>query len=234
MLRAGNRCSGRAPNRPPGVCLGALDLLVVAFAEHRHRSGAVPWILAALSAGSVSGGPAHGAVSWRTPARDRLPLLVTASGLALAAAGFSSGPWVLAVVMVLAGPFVSPAMTTAYLIADEVAAPGTRTQAGAWVNTAINAGSASGTAAVGLLIGGLPLAWCFALAVVPAVGSALVPAVVSVGRVWSCVRRSRTNTGVGTLRRSGDTLAGSGQDTTEAPDPTAVPHAVVTGLILPR
>ncbi|MER5825819.1 MFS transporter, partial [Streptomyces mirabilis] len=36
--------------------------------------------------------------------------------------------------------------------------------AGAWVNTAVNAGSASGTAGVGLLVGHLPLGLCFAIA----------------------------------------------------------------------
>lgn len=40
-----------------GLCLGGLDLLVVAFTEQRHQgAGAVSWVLAALSAGSAVGG----------------------------------------------------------------------------------------------------------------------------------------------------------------------------------
>ncbi|MGW1729386.1 MFS transporter, partial [Streptomyces sp. NPDC002306] len=53
---------------------------------------------------------------------------------------------------------------TAYLVADESAAPGFRTRAGAWVNTAVNAGSSGGAAVMGLLVGRVPLPLCFALA----------------------------------------------------------------------
>ncbi|MGW7449428.1 MFS transporter [Kitasatospora sp. NPDC054795] len=155
-----------------GLALGALDLMVVAFAEERGRAGAVAWILAALSAGSAVGGLAHGAVGWSAPNRARLPLLVAGLGLALAGAGLAPNLPVLTAAVALAGLFVSPVVTTAYLIADETAAPLARTRAGAWVNTAFNAGSAGGTATVGLLVGRLPLPLCFALAAAPALLSA--------------------------------------------------------------
>ncbi|MFF2548172.1 MFS transporter [Kitasatospora sp. NPDC058063] len=155
-----------------GLALGALDLMVVAFAEQRGRAGAVAWILAALSAGSAVGGLAYGAVGWSAPNRARLPLLVAGLGLALAGAGLAPNLPVLTAAVALAGLFVSPVVTTAYLIADETAAPQARTRAGAWVNTAFNAGSAGGTATVGLLVGRLPLPLCFALAAAPALLSA--------------------------------------------------------------
>ncbi|MBO1416763.1 MFS transporter [Streptomyces sp. FH025] len=151
-----------------GLALGALDLMVVAFAEERGRAGALAWILAALSAGSAVGGLAYGAVGWSAPNRARLPLLVAGLGLALAGAGLAPNLPVLAAAVALAGLFVSPVITTAYLIADETAAPRARTRAGAWVNTAFNAGSAGGSATVGLLVGRLPLPLCFALAAAPA------------------------------------------------------------------
>ncbi|MFE4829655.1 MFS transporter [Streptomyces sp. NPDC056672] len=150
-----------------GLCLGGLDLLAIAFTEDRHQPGAVAWILAALSAGSAVGGLVNGAVTWRLPARPRLSLLCAVLGLALAAAGLAPNVYVLGAAVTVAGLFVAPALTTAYLIADETAAPGARTQAGAWVNTAVNAGMSGGTAAVGVLVGRLPLALCFALAALP-------------------------------------------------------------------
>ncbi|MFI6770463.1 MFS transporter [Streptomyces sp. NPDC050355] len=148
-----------------GLSLGAMDLLVLAFAAARHRGDdVVAWVLAALSAGSAVGGLLNGAVSWRTGARVRLPLLAAGLGLALAAAGLAPGVGALTVAVACAGFFVAPALTTAYLLADEVAPPGRRTQAGAWVNTAVNAGISGGTAAAGLLAARLPLGVCFALA----------------------------------------------------------------------
>ncbi|MGW4660333.1 hypothetical protein ACWEP2_39480 [Streptomyces sp. NPDC004279] len=96
-------------------------------------------------------------------ARVRLPALAAALGLTLAVAGIAPGVAVLTAAVACAGLFIAPALTTSYLIADESAAPGLRTQAGAWVNTAVNAGSSAGSAAVGVLLGRLPLGVCFAV-----------------------------------------------------------------------
>ncbi|MFJ4829957.1 MFS transporter [Streptomyces sp. NPDC088747] len=163
-----------------GLALGAVDLLVIAFAEQRHHGDdVVAWVLAALSAGSALGGLLNGAVDWRTSARRRLPLMAGGVGLALLAAALAPGLGTLTVAVACAGFFVAPALTTSYLIADESALPGFRTQAGAWVNTAVNAGSSAGAAGVGLLVGQLSLGWCFA----GAGAAALLVALVSAGGV---------------------------------------------------
>ncbi|WP_371665927.1 MULTISPECIES: MFS transporter [unclassified Streptomyces] len=165
-----------------GLCLGGLDLLVVAFTEQRHQGASVAWVLAALSAGSAVGGLGYGAVSWRAPNRVRLPVPAAGLGVAMAVAGLSTDVYVLAAVVAAAGVFVAPALTTAYLVADESVSAGSRTQAGAWVNTAVNAGSSAGTAAVGLLVDRLPPAVCFAVAAVPALLGAAAVARGAVGR----------------------------------------------------
>ncbi|WP_225858924.1 MFS transporter [Streptomyces albicerus] len=158
-----------------GLALGAVDLLVLAFAEQRHHGDeAVAWVLAALSAGSAVGGLLNGAVNWRTSARVRLPLLAVGLALALGAAGLAPGLLTLSAAVAVAGLFVAPALTTSYLLADESAPPGSRVQAGAWVNTAVNAGSSAGAAAVGLLVGRLPLAVCFVASGATALVAALV------------------------------------------------------------
>ncbi|WP_327691757.1 MULTISPECIES: MFS transporter [unclassified Streptomyces] len=146
-----------------GLALGAVDLLVVAFTGRQGYGGdSVAWVLAALSAGSAVGGLLNGAVTWRAPAGRRLPLLTAGLGLALLGAALVPDLVTLALAATVAGFFVSPAITTAYLIADESAAPDTRVRAGAWVNTAVNAGGTAGTSAAGVLAGALPTGWCFA------------------------------------------------------------------------
>ncbi|MEV5984878.1 MFS transporter [Streptomyces sp. NPDC052051] len=166
---AGRVRGGRAVAQPVavaagvGLALGAVELLVMAFAEQRHHGGGVvAWVLAALSAGSAVGGLLNGALTG-IPARVRLSLSAAALGLVLAAAGLAPGLGVFTVVVACAGFFIAPALTTAYLVADESAPPGFRTQAGAWVNTAVNAGGSGGSAAVGALVAHLPLGLCFAL-----------------------------------------------------------------------
>lgn len=159
-----------------GMCLGAFDLLVIAFADEHKTPSLVAWVLAALSGGSAIGGLVYGAVPWRAPIRLRLALLAAAMGLTLAAMGLSPHPCMLIGWAAIGGLFVAPALTTAYLIADECADPTGRTRASAWVNTSFNAGSAGATAATGLLVGRLPLPVCFALAATPVVLSAAASA----------------------------------------------------------
>ena len=113
-----------------GMCLGAFDLLVIAFADERHDPEAVAWVLAALSAGSAIGGLIYGAVPWRASARLRLSCLAAVLGLTLATTGLSPHPYALIAWAALGGLFVAPALTTAYLIADEVAGPAARIQGG--------------------------------------------------------------------------------------------------------
>ena len=154
-----------------GLLLGGLSLLLVAFAAREHHPAAVAWVEAALAAGSAAGGLIYGAITWRLTGRVRLPLLAAGSGALLAVAGLSGSLIALVAVVGLAGLFVAPALTTAYLIADETAAPAARTQAGAWVNTAFNLANAAGAGLSGLLLGRVPLAVAFAVIAAPAIAT---------------------------------------------------------------
>ncbi|MFC8517861.1 MFS transporter [Streptomyces sp. NPDC057257] len=160
-----------------GLALGLADLVVVAFVEQRHHGDdAVAWTLAALSAGSAVGGLLNGAVAWSVPARTRLPLSTVGLGLALLGAGLAPGLGTLALALAVAGFFVAPTLTTAYLVADNASAPEARVRAGAWVNTAVNAGLTAGGAVAGHLVDALPTGPCFATAGAAALLTALATA----------------------------------------------------------
>ncbi|MFI1768118.1 MFS transporter [Streptomyces sp. NPDC020800] len=179
-----------------GLALSGIDLLVVAFAAERsHDTAVVPWVLGALSAGSAVGGLASGAVDWRMPARVRLAAFAAGLGLVLAAAGLAPGLWTLTAAMVCAGAFIAPALTTAYLLADETATEASRTRAGAWVNAAVNAGGSTGALATGLLIGRLPLGVVFLLAGGTAVAAAMVAGGVRSSPSWGSPRPGEAESG---------------------------------------
>ncbi|MFJ5921612.1 MFS transporter [Kitasatospora sp. NPDC092948] len=150
-----------------GAGLGAFSLLAVVFAGRHGRDADVAWVEAALAAGSAVGGLALGAVNWRAAAGNRLTALTAALGAALALAALAPSLPVLAVIAAFAGLAVAPTLTTAYLLTDEIAPPEQRTRAGAWVNTAFNAGSSVSTALVGLLVSRIPLTVCLLLAAIP-------------------------------------------------------------------
>ncbi|MEW2129687.1 MFS transporter [Streptomyces sp. NPDC005435] len=165
-----------------GLALSGVDLLVTAYVAQRSDDTAlVPWILGALSVGSVLGGLANGAIDWRRSARARLAWFATGLGLVSAAAGLAPGLWTLTAAMLCTGAFVAPTLTTAYLLADELSPEATRTRAGAWVNMAVNGGSSTGALLTGALIGHLPLPLCFALTGAASLTTAGVAAAVRPG-----------------------------------------------------
>jgi MFS family permease len=166
-----------------GLALSGVDLLVMAFVrQHSYDTALIPWVLGALSVGSAVGGLVNGAVEWRASPRVRLCCFAAALGLVLAAAGPASSLWFLTAVMTCAGAFIAPTLTTAYVLADETVPGSSRTQAGAWVNMAVNAGSSTGSLMAGLLIGRMPLGVCFALAGGTAAGAGAVVALAARGR----------------------------------------------------
>lgn len=150
-----------------GLCLGGLGLVIVAFAQARHASAAVAWIEAALSAGSALGGLGYGAVTWRVPAQRRLALLVAGLAVILVPAALSPNLFVLALLIGLAGVLVSPALATAYVLADSLAAATARNRAGNWVNSGYNAGSSAGSVLSGQMVGRFPLPACLPVLAVP-------------------------------------------------------------------
>jgi predicted MFS family arabinose efflux permease len=187
-VRGGTRRLGAALVLPVlctgavGASLGALSLLLVAFAARHQQLTAVAWAEAGLAVGSAVGGLVYGVRAWRAPLRSRLPLLVVGLGAAQAVVGFAPTLVVLVLAVTVVGFWVAPTLTTAYLTADEAAPEAARTRAGTWVNSAFNAGSAAGTAAIGLAVERWPLPVCFAAA---AAGPLLTGGVVLIRRAAS-------------------------------------------------
>ncbi|MFB8761777.1 MFS transporter [Nocardiopsis alba] len=135
-----------------GLALGATGLVNVAFAEQHGRVEAVVFLEALQTAGGVVGGLVYGAVSWRAGTRARLVLTSLALGGGVAAAAFAPGVAALSAVLFVVGVVGAPLITTSYLLADESVTADRRTRAGNWVNTAYNAGSSVGGAAIGMLL----------------------------------------------------------------------------------
>ncbi|WP_087099542.1 MFS transporter [Nocardiopsis sp. JB363] len=135
-----------------GLTLGSTALLNVAFAEQRGAVEAVVLVEAAQSAGSALGGLAYGAVIWRAGARARSALLGLGLGVGVAVAALMPGVPALVALLFVVGAFTAPLIITTYLLADESVGAGYRTRAGNWVNTAYNAGSSLGAAAVGMFL----------------------------------------------------------------------------------
>lgn len=145
-----------------GAVLGSVEVAVAALAERAGGTALAGPLLAAFAAGSAVGGLAYGTRASRAPVRIRLVALVAAMLVATAvlgavAARIPAAPdapalLLLGAALVPVGLFLAPAMVSGYLLADERTAPSVRTEASAWVNTAVNTGVALAAAAVGAVV----------------------------------------------------------------------------------
>jgi predicted MFS family arabinose efflux permease len=135
-----------------GIALGGTEVAFPAFAEAAGQLSLAGWLLAAQAAGSMAGGLAYGAVSWRGTAHRRLAPL-----LALLCAGYlplplTPGPAGMLALAFLAGVMLAPALACAFVVLDAEAPSGTVTEAFAWLVTAILLGASAGSGIAGALI----------------------------------------------------------------------------------
>ena len=127
-----------------GTAFGVAEVCMPAFAEEHGSRAQGGLALACFSLGSLIGGIWIGT----RPAARRLELRFAFSLAALALAlvpplAAPSLP-VMCVLMLIAGLPIAPAFAASYGLVDELALPGTTTEAFAWLGTAVVAGVALG------------------------------------------------------------------------------------------
>ena len=80
------------------------------------------------------------------------PLLLALLVLASAPMAATGSPLGLGVMVALVGLVLAPLESSAYVLAAELAPPGTLTESGTWITSAINVAGAAGLAAAGTLV----------------------------------------------------------------------------------
>ena len=93
-----------------GTAIGVVQVLLPAFADERGSAAAGGLLLAVLSAGSLAGGLVYGARSWPGSPPRRLVVLMLALGGGFALLAAAGTPAVLAVLLLLCGLLIAPAV----------------------------------------------------------------------------------------------------------------------------
>lgn len=150
----------RSPLRVPGftplllpvlAVAGALCLLEVAVLA--AWGTLVAGVLTTLfSVGGVLGGLVYGRRHWRGSLARRPLVLSACSAVCYALPALLYSAPAAGVALLLAGACTDVLLITAYQLVDRLVPEGSRTEAGAWINTAYNLGAALGTAVGGVLI----------------------------------------------------------------------------------
>lgn len=164
-----------------GGAVGGLGVWTVAYAERDPLPGGAGTLMACYAVGGFIGGVTHGARSHDRSPGGRVPVLAWVLAALSAPVALAPGPAAQAVLCVLSGLGLAPLLAAAFAVTERVAAPGTITEAFAWIVAAFQTGVALGAAAIG-----------FALEAVPLRTSALLlPAMAAAGAVVLTVGKGR-------------------------------------------
>ena len=160
--RAGERASLRSnhalvalmlPMGLMGLSIGSMDVGLPALALHAGSRPSSGLLLAAWSVGSLCGGLAVGARSWRLSLAERhrrlLVVAVLCTAPLIAARTIPEG----LIGALLAGLTVAPSFSCQYALAGRAAPAGAVTEAFTWVSSALVLGVAAGNALGGAAVG---------------------------------------------------------------------------------
>jgi predicted MFS family arabinose efflux permease len=135
-----------------GMVFGAIELMLVAFAREVGNEPLATLLLVLIAIGSCIGGLTYGAVRWRIPAIRRLMLLGGAFAIALVPIVFVTNIPLMAVVILFAGFFISPAIIAAMTLTERLTSRQMMTESFAWIGSSISIGAAVGIFGGGRLI----------------------------------------------------------------------------------
>ena len=137
-----------------GVVFGALEVVMVAFAEEDGRPAAAGVLLPLVAVGSAAAGLAYGIRAWRTPLDRRL--LLALGGLAVGVVPLLLAPGVVAMApaALLAGIAISPTLIASFGLVEELVPVRMRTEGFTWLNSGLGVGVAVGSALGGAVVDG--------------------------------------------------------------------------------
>ena len=138
-----------------GLVVGFVEVGVPAFSAAAGSPATGGLLLSAWSVASVLAGVLYSMRPWPRPLHLRMPALLGAFGLLVAAMALTAPVpsfVLLVVVMLAAGSLITPQVTAHSLAVDTAAPEGTATEAFGWVVTAATLGLAAGQSAAGVVV----------------------------------------------------------------------------------
>jgi hypothetical protein len=163
----------RGPMASPGLRLVVTVILAMALglsmtytslaasASAQGKPAVAGFIEAAIGLGSVVGGLVWGRRSIAVGSSTQVAGLIATLALGMAVASLTTSLVIIGIALSAAGLAISPLFVVSYVAADELAPENQATEAGSWVSTANNLGSASGASAAGLIVDNARAQWGF-------------------------------------------------------------------------
>ena len=134
-----------------GGVIGALEVGAPTIASAHHARAASGLLIAAIAVGGIAGAVVYGGRRWTAAPDRRLFVLLAALTGALAATIPVSNLVVLAIVLLLAGFVLNPALTTISVLVDHHITPSAAAEAFGWLSFGIAGGTGAASALAGAL-----------------------------------------------------------------------------------
>jgi MFS family permease len=137
---------------PMGLAFGTLEVAMPALATRQGHAALAGVLMGALAAGSLVGGLLYGSRRWRGSLAQRYVFLNAMFAVGMAPLIIAGAIPVMVALMAFAGLTLAPVSACAFGLIEEVAPPGTTTEAFSWLFTANMVGAAAGAAVAGAVI----------------------------------------------------------------------------------
>lgn len=134
-----------------GAVFGGMQVSLTTFTQNIGRPGISGLLYGTFAAGNMLAGVVYGAIAWRRSPRTRLLASYTALTLACAPLWAVHAVPLLAVLGLLVGLCIAPALITGYTLVDALVSSTTRTEAFTWLTGSVALGQAAAVTSAGLL-----------------------------------------------------------------------------------
>jgi MFS family permease len=157
-----------------GLCFGAVEVAVPAFADADGHRGLAGPLLAVWGAGSLVGGLLATRAAAAADPAGRVALLLGGVAIGHVLPAFATGSFLLGVLLFVGGSSVAPALAGTNGLLDRVAPAGALTESFTWLTTGLLGGIAVGGVVGGSLADGPGASWALAAAAAAAALGALL------------------------------------------------------------
>jgi len=134
------------------TAFGLVEIGITAYASETGHPALAGILLALMSAGSALGGLAYGSRTWGPPLAQQFAIALGLMGIGIALLAPTTNAWVFALLSVIAGLVMAPALTIQSMLIAKTASARHATEAFTWSSTGLLSGVGLGMALGGWLI----------------------------------------------------------------------------------
>lgn len=135
-----------------GTMFGAVDVIVVAFADEQGRKPMAGVILAAYALGSLFAGLTFGVLNFRRSVGGQFVIAATLVGVLAPLLLLGTNLWLFGAVVFVCGFSIAPLLISATILVERLVPPSSLTEGLTWSTTALVGGVTIGAAGAGSLI----------------------------------------------------------------------------------